>query len=227
VLIRNARLTHPAPTLDQFGFTLVKHKSKNIDFCSDEDIVASYYPQAEQVFMRSTGADEVVIFDHTVRTDASEEGVQRPARHVHNDYTAASIVQRIIDVVGGDEAVEKLQHRFAEINLWRPIENMVQTSPLAIADARSILRDDLVKADIIYADRIGEIFEVVHRDSHLWYYYPNMMSDEALLFVGYDSLPKRTGRFTPHTAFDDPDSPEGAAPRKSIELRAIVFFTDD
>ena len=31
-------------------------------------------------------------------------------------------------------------------------------------------------------------------------------------------------RFTPHTAFDDPTTPEGAPPRESIEVRTFAFF---
>lgn len=30
--------------------------------------------------------------------------------------------------------------------------------------------------------------------------------------------------FTPHTAFQDPTTPEDAPPRESIELRALVFY---
>ena len=31
-------------------------------------------------------------------------------------------------------------------------------------------------------------------------------------------------RFTPHTSFDDPATPPGAAPRQSIEARSLAFF---
>jgi len=224
--IRNARLLDQTPTLDHSGFCLIKHATSDIDFSSYEKVERFYYPQMKEVFLQVTGADEIIIFDHTIRTETKQGNVRRPARHVHNDYTAASIVQRLIDLLGGDEAVAKLQNRFMELNLWRPLENRVQSSPLAIADASSIHTDDLVKAEIIYSDRKGEIYEVLHRDSQLWYYYPDMTPDEALVFIGYDSQPKCAGRFTPHTAFDDPTSPADAIPRKSIEFRAIAFFSD-
>jgi hypothetical protein len=34
-------------------------------------------------------------------------------------------------------------------------------------------------------------------------------------------------RFTAHTSFDDPNSPPNAAPRESIEVRALVFWPAD
>lgn len=224
VEILNARLLDEPPQLEGAGFTLIQHNTSDVNFDCSESIKADYYPQVETVFKQVTGAEKIIMFDHTVRVDSNIEGVQRPARHVHNDYTAASTVQRVIDLVGGDEAVSRLRHRFIELNLWRPIEHTVESSPLALADARSIETDDLVKADIIYADRRGEVFEVVHRDTHRWYYYPNMTTDEALIIKGYDSSPHSKYRFTPHTAFDDPQSPLNPVPRKSIELRAMAFF---
>ncbi len=51
-----------------------------------------------------------------------------------------------------------------------------------------------------------------------------MDRNEALLIKGYDSLDDGRARFALHTAFDDPTTPPNAAPRESIEVRALVFF---
>ena len=40
----------------------------------------------------------------------------------------------------------------------------------------------------------------------------------------YDSAKDGRARFTPHTSFEDPNTPPGAPPRQSIEARAIAFF---
>ena len=48
--------------------------------------------------------------------------------------------------------------------------------------------------------------------------------DEAIVFKVYDSEHDGRARFTPHTAFDDPTTAPGAAPRQSIEARAFAFF---
>ena len=224
VEIHNGRKDRDTPYFAGQGFELIDHGTTDVDFASDEAIVADYYPQVIELFRERLGASEVLIFDHTVRTDAGTEGVRKPARHVHNDYTAASTIQRVIDIVGGDDAVARLRNRFAQVNLWRPIETPVFTSPLAVADAQSVAREDFVKADIIYSDRRGEVYEVLHKDTHRWFYFPEMKPHEAILFRGFDSAEDVSHPFTPHTAFDDPTSLSSTAPRKSIELRAMAFF---
>ena len=44
----------------------------------------------------------------------------------------------------GDEAEELLKHRFAIINLWRPISGPILESPLTLCDAQSLADEDLV-----------------------------------------------------------------------------------
>ncbi len=45
-----------------------------------------------------------------------------------------------------------------------------------------------------------------------------------LLAKVYDSAKDGRARFAIHSAFDDPASPPGAAPRESIETRTFAFF---
>jgi hypothetical protein len=49
-----------------------------------------------------------------------------------------------------------------------------------------------------------------------------MTRDEALVFKVYDSATDRP-RFTPHSSFTNPLAQPGAPPRRSIEVRALVF----
>jgi hypothetical protein len=44
------------------------------------------------------------------------------------------------------------------------------------------------------------------------------------VFKVFDSATDGRARFTPHTSFDDPNTPPGAPARESIEVRALVFF---
>jgi len=44
-----------------------------------------------------------------------------------------------------------------------------------------------------------------------------------LLLKCTDSRTDVPARFTPHSAFLEPDAPADAPPRESIELRALVF----
>ncbi len=51
-----------------------------------------------------------------------------------------------------------------------------------------------------------------------------MRRDEALIFKVFDSETDGRARFTAHTSFEDPNTPDDAPPRESIEMRALVFF---
>ena len=51
-----------------------------------------------------------------------------------------------------------------------------------------------------------------------------MSPDEVLLLKIHDSAGDGIARLTAHSAFDDPTSPPDARPRRSIELRSLVFF---
>jgi hypothetical protein len=226
VRIQNAReLAHP-PTLDSHGFELFQAGSEHTDFAHDAQIRASYYPESQALIKRLTGAEHVVIFDHTLRLDSkdhAEEGVREPVRRVHNDQTFISGPRRVRDHVPASELGARLAQRHAIINLWRPIGEPVQTAPLALCDARSIAEGDLVSSDLVYRDKVGETYSFQHNPAHRWFYFPLVRPDEVVLLKIYDSRTD-AARLTAHTAFDDPNTPPEAPPRRSIELRTLVFW---
>ena len=98
--------------------------------------------------------------------------------------------------------------------------------PLALCDARSIAPADVVAGDLVYPDKVGETFSFTYNPAHRWYYFPKLRPDEALLLKIYDSREDGAARLTAHTAFEDPTTSKNAAPRRSIELRALVFWKD-
>lgn len=64
----------------------------------------------------------------------------------------------------------------------------VQDWPLAICDAASVDQADLVPSDIIFSpDSITENFTVHFNSQQRWYWLPNQMDDEALVFKAFDS----------------------------------------
>ncbi|MEX3814537.1 CmcJ/NvfI family oxidoreductase [Paraburkholderia sp. BR13439] len=137
-----------------------------------------------------------------------------------SDFADPTVIERTYY----PESEALLKGRMAIVNLWRPIGWPVETSPLALCDARSIALNDLVPSDLIYPDRVGETYSFVFDPRHRWYYFPLMTPDEVLLLKIYDSAGDGVARLTAHTAFDDPSSPPDARPRRSIELRALLFF---
>ena len=230
VRVRNGRAIAAKLSLDREGFLLARHETGVADFYDDEAVRSAYYPEVERLVADVTGAERVVVFDHTRRADgggvADAKAERAPARIIHNDYTEKSGPQRIHDLFDADEARDLLSHRFSQINVWRPITGPVKRSPLAFIDAQSIAAQDLVKIDLVYEDRVGENYHLVHNPDHRWFYFPHMEADEVVLIKGYDSATDGRARFTPHTAFDDPTTPADAPPRESIEVRTLAFFED-
>lgn len=231
VTIRDARPLAAAGelSLDKSGFERIEHRSALSDFSDDAVIRSLYYDESAQVLLKATGAEKVVVFDHTLRDSLNgsrtTSSLREPVRRVHNDQTFVSGPRRVRDHLPADEAAQRIKHRFAIINLWRPLD-VVEQLPLALCDARSIAANDLVPSDLVYKDKVGETFSFTHNPAHRWYYFPKLRPDEALLLKIYDSRDDGTARLTAHTAFEDPTTPEGAAPRRSIELRALVFWKE-
>jgi hypothetical protein len=145
---------------------------------------------------------------------------------VHVDYTEKSGPQRAKDLFGEAEAARLAAAgaRIVQINVWRPIRGPVRRSPLALADASSVRPEDLIATDQVFPDRVGEIYHLAYHPGQRWYYAPAMTPDEVLLIKGYDSLADGRARFTPHGAFDLPDTPADAPPRESIEVRTLVVI---
>ncbi len=226
--IHDARADADRFSLEHDGFVLTRHETAVSNFYDEDELHATYDREMEQLVKDFTGAARVVVFDHTVRTNAEnkrlEAKAREPVRVAHNDYTEKSGPQRVRDMLPADEAEALLKRRFAVVQVWRPINTTVRQLPLAICNAQSIAMDDLIASDLKYRDRTGEIFQLAHNPDHRWYYYPNMERNEALVFKCYDSLKDGRSRFTAHTAFEDPTSPPDAPPRESIETRTLAFF---
>ena len=227
VTLRNGRLHLNEFALEKTGFHFVRHDTSVADFYEEDEIRRVYYPEMEALIKAEAGAKRVVVFDHTLRT--ADDDLRQAAkirdvvRRVHNDYTEWSGPQRVRDLMG-DEAEELLKHRFAIIQVWRPIRHPVESWPLAIADARTLSLDDLVVTERRYPDRVGQTSAITWNPEHRWYWFPHMRPDEALVFKTYESEKDGRARFTAHTAFEDPTTPAHARPRESIEIRSLAFF---
>jgi hypothetical protein len=186
-----------------------------------------YYAEVEAALRARTGAEKVVVFDHTLRDSDAIPGrdtLREPVRRVHDDQTFASAPRRVPRHLPPDEAQARLKRRFAIVNFWRPVGAPVEQAPLALCDARSIAPPDLLPSDLVYPDWTGETYSFAWSPIRRWYWFPRQTPDEVLLIKVYDSSTDGTARLTAHTAFDDPTSSADAAPRRSIEVRALVFW---
>jgi hypothetical protein len=229
VTIRDARRVHGL-ALDVSGFETISHRSALTDWASfqnSERVKAIDYPEVEAALKSHTGADKVVIFDHTLRDSTVELGgaaLREPVRRVHDDQTFESAPRRVARHLAPDEAAWRLQRRFAIVNFWRPVGGRVLRTPLAVCDARSIELSDLIPSDLVYRDWVGETYAIAFNPRHRWYWYPQQTPTEATLLKVYDSAQDGRARMSAHTAFDDPTSPPDAPSRRSIEIRSILFW---
>jgi hypothetical protein len=224
--VHDARDLAPAPSLDREGFVLANLETAVADLYDRDEVRRVYFPEVQQLVAGVTGASRVVAFDHNVRcadmAATKQNGASGPVKFAHNDYTVGSGPQRVRDLMG-EESEGLLRHRFAVINVWKPILGPVMESPLAVCSADSIALADLVATDLRYPGRTGEVYSMNWSPQHRWYYYSMMQADEAMLLKCYDSDASRA-RFTAHSAIDDPTSPADAPCRQSIEVRTLAFF---
>jgi hypothetical protein len=177
--------------LERAGFRFIRHDTEVADFFDEAEVRRIYYPEVEALVKAESGAARVVVFDHTLRTadDAAREArkIREVVSRVHNDYTEWSGPQRVRDLLP-EEADELLRRRFAIIQVWRPIRYPVETFPLAICDARTLSPDNLVISERRYPNRIGQTYAITYSPDHVWYWFPRMRRDEALVFKTYESL---------------------------------------
>lgn len=231
VTIRDARPVAADFSLDRQGFALHRHETAVDDLYDDEAVERVYNPELEALLKDYAGADRVVVFDHTRRSDnpegaANPDGLRGPANRVHVDYTVASGPVRTRDVLGDEEYDRVIGNggRIVQVNVWRPISGPVRRTPLALADAGSIGAEELVATDQIFPDRVGEIYQVAYGAGQHWYWISQMTRDEVLLIKGWDSLDDGRAIFTPHGAFPLPDQRAEDPPRESIETRTFLIF---
>lgn len=229
VEIHDAWARVPTLSADREGFELHDFPARFDQFDDDASIHAQFYPQVVDFVKRHTGAHRVEVFDHTIRkrlpADLKQQTtVQRPAvMLVHSDYTPASGPQRVRDILP-DDADALLQRRVAFFNVWKPLYRRVEELPLAMIDAQT--QDDayLLRMELKYRERTGEIYVMRHSPRHRWHYFPRMEAHHALLLKTYDSMTDGRARFMGHSAFEDPTSPPDAPRRESIEVRTMAFF---
>ncbi len=214
---------------DREGFEIHPFDARFDQFDDDASIKSLFYRQIVEFVKQHTGARRVEVFDHTIRKRLPADlkvqtTVQRPAvLLVHSDYTVASGPQRVRDLLPA-EAEALLQRRVAFYNVWKPLYRRVDELPLAMCDATTHAEDDMLRMDLKYRERTGEIYVMRWSPRHRWTYFPHMEAQQALLLKTYDTETDGRARFMGHTAFEDPNTPPNAPKRESIEVRTMAFF---
>ncbi|CCF32719.1 methyltransferase CmcJ [Colletotrichum higginsianum] len=225
-------------SLDTHGFQVetVPNKLAPHFFRDREVVEREYLPEVEGLLRGvGGGCDRVFIFDWRLRDASAPREVDdgeldmndltswlRPSPTVHVDQSPEGVLHRVLLHLP-EEAPFLLQGRVRVINVWRPIENPVQDYPLACCDSTSVLDEDLVECDHVRRRFKGSNLYTHHREGHKWYYLGEQRPDEVLLIKMFDSDSSVSAQRCPHVSFRHPLAPPDAKPRRSIEVRALVF----
>ncbi|WP_171098068.1 CmcJ/NvfI family oxidoreductase [Ruegeria sp. HKCCD7255] len=179
-----------------------------------------YDTELKAMLQDRLGAREVVVFDHTVRTD-DPDATRKPARNVHSDYSKGGAEQRLVDLLGAEVAAEWAQGHYAFVNVWRPVDHPINSAPLGFVRPSSVDPSDWLLLDLIYPDRKGQIMGLVGNPKHEWIYQSKMTPDEVAIFNIYDNqgLPSIA-----HSALDMVEDSNITTIRKSVESRTLVRY---
>ncbi|KAI9821089.1 MAG: hypothetical protein M1827_003823 [Pycnora praestabilis] len=237
-LIHDIRGTEDEYNLENCGFQYYKQATREQNFNSDEDIITNYYPEAEEILKKVTGASKVFVYEHIMRRIFPDDGAIKeekniaktaaagPVYRLHVDHTHDSGPKRVWLHIP-NEAPRLLKGRYQIINIWRPLKTILK-DPLCVVDTRSVKDSELLPVKMIYPDREAATYTVLpgEEGAHKFCYLHAQQTDELLLFKNYDSKQDGRSRFVCHGAFVMPEY-EDMDKRESIELRCMVFHEDD
>ncbi|KAI2640639.1 hypothetical protein GGS26DRAFT_539116 [Hypomontagnella submonticulosa] len=254
ITAQDVRRLPKLPTHPKNGYELVKSPTQlsAADFLNSgteegEKIVKSvYFEECRRLVEKTAKPALAVPVSFRIRQDPGDKpteslkievgnsgggGNPRPIAHLDRDPTTAITVLK--DVMGEDKAEEMLKKysRWAQINVWRPIENVAQRWPLMFMNHDGI-------PEWNYQEHTGRIFnindprmekrgaiqyDVLAKEDprYVYHYASNMSPEEVWVFSSFDSDPRMA---LPHGAFWDENTPAGAPPRRSIEVRSLVFW---
>jgi hypothetical protein len=231
------------------GFERVDHPTAVADWTDDEEIAAVHYAEAESLARQLTGCRAALVSDHVKRSgeppSARRAREQNPVRLVHSDFAAnyEAVVRHAYDDVRGRGAAtlartgvtaEEIHAapRVVMLQLWRNLGAPKMDLPVAWCDARTVTPAEtrpFPYTGYVAGGRSFDALAVVAPDdpaAHGWYAFPSLTVDEVVAFRTYDTALVQAGEtwFTPHSAFRDPEVPDGCPARFSVELRILCLF---
>jgi hypothetical protein len=189
--------------------------------------IAGRDPEVERLLKRVTGAERMLIFDHVVRNPVLAEREKRARASPPRSSTTTTASNRrhaASAIICPKKPIACSEIASPKSTFGARFAARSTGSPLALCDARSLSPEDIVPSDLVYRERVGETYGFLYKPKHRWYYFHRMEPNEAILLKCYDSNDDGRARFTAHTSFEDPNSSPNAAPRESIEVRALIFW---
>ncbi|MCJ1435136.1 hypothetical protein MMC27_004506 [Xylographa pallens] len=168
-------------TLETSGFQVLSHHSACSALPKTVEDVCAYKNETEIMLQNYLNATFVKCYELRARKNVSFQReqfdindpllVEGPARGAHNDVTYDSgpvIINRHLS--DEDKSLYlKPGYRFRIVNTWRSLVPVLEDRPLALCDSRSVKPEDLIEADRIIPDRVGEVYYLKYNKDHHWF----------------------------------------------------------
>ena len=227
--IADASAAHNASQLDREGFARVRDPIASPRWGDPEWLATVYMPHCCALATKITGADLVApLFRgvlHRRAGPADAEGSPAPAAaFVHLDQSP-SAVEGYAETAAGADFRKRFRH-YRMLNLWRALSPPPHNMPLALCDQRTVDRDDLVIGHTVEPKLISHAVEYLtslYNPAQHWWFYPDLTSDDLLVFNGFDPDSARPIGCL-HSAFVDRTVSTSGIARESIESRVFAFF---
>jgi hypothetical protein len=224
--IRDARSIENDLSLDREGFVLVKHKTSCAEI-RDPGIMRQKYLEEMVPFIQTYfNASWVTVPSNRLAVVLRTESTEGFGTMAHIDFAPAF---GPVAAAREDQAQAipiRAYSRLLIIQAWRALSPPPQDIPLALCDCSTVKKSDVVTVTQSIKNEPGNQVKscLLHfNPEQRWYYFPELTSDELLLFKGYDS-DRYNDVFAAHCAFDNREAYPDANPRASVEGRFFVFY---
>lgn len=208
-------------SLEAFEKYVLKEILPNIATIIDREVRTSF----PGTYVKAAHAIDFVLRskDKSILPDDLKEQSHLPVLDTHADFTAKSGAIRLKNekryYIHGDASEITSDHDVIFLNVWQPIVPVVLHHPLVVCDLRSMQKGDLVRKEMYFRHRVGEIYGVKHSEKQNWFMFPHMTNQEALVFLSWT----KDGVSTAHSGcVDDTDKDAKGPCRMSVETRWAV-----
>jgi hypothetical protein len=220
--------TSPSPTVEKRLDELIRDNSAPSDVLAP--VNAAYMEEMVPLIMRISGAREVIAQYDTITVRFSSRSIHRSwmttAAFAHMDFEPSEVRRILSETLALTNRQVRPSRRQVLYQTWRVLTAPPQDRPLGVCDMRTAQAQDVVPLQFHGPE--GSRNELVRSRAcrfsarHEWYYFPDMVPSEVILFRGFDSDDPASLNVV-HTSFDD-DSNAEFVPRGSIECRFLALY---
>ena len=240
--ITDIRHYDPRTTLDVEGCEWVYSPTtlREADLLHDDKdkvkhrVESAYFEECAKLVRQHTKASRAVAYNWRHRrletnfVPGSAVGYSsKPLATFHMDNDMVTAEMNLRRTLGDTEAERWLQKRWAIINVWRPVGDTILQWPLALLDSHDIKVGENTESIFTKNNYKSHFSAIKYSPDFKFYYVNKLTTDEALLFVDYDSSKSSQLSGLAHGAFHDHRSPDNAPLRRSIEVRVLVLWEDE